>query len=66
MSKTDNKTSVERLFGKYVFQNIYGMLGISAYILTDTFFISLAEGANGLTASDKLFAFLGADAGIDG
>lgn len=50
MSKTANKPSVERLFGKYVFQNICGMLGISAYILADTFFISLAEGANGLTA----------------
>ena len=50
MSKTANKPSVERLFGKYVFQNICGMLGISAYILADTFFISLAEGSNGLTA----------------
>lgn len=50
MSKTANKPSVERLFSKYVFQNICGMLGISAYILADTFFISLAEGSNGLTA----------------
>lgn len=50
MSKTANKSSVKHLFSKYVFQNICGMLGISAYILADTFFISLAEGSNGLTA----------------
>lgn len=49
MTKSTN-TSVNKLFGKYVFQNICGMIGISAYILADTFFISKAEGANGLTA----------------
>lgn len=37
-------------FIKYVSQNIMGMLGISLYILADTFFISVAEGANGITA----------------
>ncbi len=42
--------TVTKLFKKYVFQNILGMLGISLYILADTFFISQAEGANGLTA----------------
>ena len=45
-----NKNTVERMFGKYVFQNILGMLGISVYILADTFFISMAEGAGGITA----------------
>lgn len=35
---------------KYVSQNILGMLGISLYILADTFFISWAEGADGITA----------------
>lgn len=42
--------SVERKFIKYVSQNIVGMIGISAYILADTFFISQAEGARGITA----------------
>lgn len=52
MNSADNrkKNTVERMFGKYVFQNILGMLGISAYILADTFFISMAEGAGGITA----------------
>lgn len=50
MSTTNKKTNTTSLFGKYVFQNILGMLGISAYVLADTFFISQAEGADGLTA----------------
>lgn len=45
-----NGASLGRTFFSYVFPNIMGMLGISAYILADTFFISVAEGANGLTA----------------
>lgn len=39
-----------KLFAKYVSQNVLGMIGISVYILADTFFISLAQGANGITA----------------
>ncbi|MDD3253739.1 MAG: MATE family efflux transporter [Lachnospiraceae bacterium] len=42
--------SINKLFVKYVSQNVFGMVGISFYILADTFFISLAEGANGITA----------------
>lgn len=42
--------SVSKQFFKYVSQNILGMIGISAYILADTVFISKAEGANGITA----------------
>lgn len=42
--------SVNRQFARYVSQNILGMLGISAYVLADTFFISVAEGAGGITA----------------
>ncbi len=38
-----------REFCKYVFQNILGMIGVSLYILADTFFISRAAGANGMT-----------------
>lgn len=37
-------------FVKYVSQNMLGMLGISFYILADTFFISKAVGADGITA----------------
>lgn len=35
---------------KYISLNILGMVGLSCYILADTFFISKAQGANGLTA----------------
>ncbi len=50
MNTANKKSNETSLFVKYVFQNILGMLGISAYVLADTFFISQAEGANGLTA----------------
>ena len=37
-------------FFQYVILNICGMIGLSCYILADTFFISNGLGANGLTA----------------
>ena len=37
-------------FAKYVSLNILGMLGISCYILADTFFVAKALGATGLAA----------------
>lgn len=37
-------------FVKYVSQNMLGMVGISVYILADTYFISVAVGADGITA----------------
>ncbi len=37
-------------FFKYVSLNILGMIGLSCYILADTFFIANGLGANGLTA----------------
>lgn len=37
-------------FSQYVILNICSMIGLSCYILTDTFFISNGLGANGLTA----------------
>lgn len=49
-TKQKNADAVGRSFIKYVSQNILGMLGISAYVLADTFFISRAEGAGGITA----------------
>ena len=42
--------NVQKQFVKYVSQNILGMMGVSFYILADTFFISVAEGADGITA----------------
>lgn len=39
-----------RTFFRYVSLNILGMLGLSCYILVDTLFVSLAEGAGGLAA----------------
>ena len=39
-----------KTFFKYVSQNILGMIGISAYVLADTFFISKSEGADGIAA----------------
>lgn len=42
--------TIQKKFVKYVSQNVLGMIGISLYILADTFFISIAEGANGITA----------------
>ena len=35
-------------FLRYVFQNVAAMIGVSVYILADTFFISLYGGANGI------------------
>lgn len=36
-------------FFRYVFQNIAGMIGVSMYILADTFFIARYAGADGIT-----------------
>lgn len=44
-----NKTDLKR-FSKYVSLSILGMLGLSCYILADTFFVSQALGPQGLTA----------------
>lgn len=41
--------NITKNFAKYVSQNILGSLGVSCYILVDTFFISQASGANGIT-----------------
>ena len=44
------KSNCFREFTKYAFLNVMGMLGLSCYILADTFFVSKGLGANGLTA----------------
>lgn len=38
------------IFLRYITQNIIGMIGLSCYILVDTWFVSLALGTNGLAA----------------
>ncbi|MCR5527362.1 MAG: MATE family efflux transporter [Lachnospiraceae bacterium] len=43
------KSLLAQFFG-YVVPNIFGMLGMSAYVLADTYFISKAQGAAGITA----------------
>jgi len=44
------RTNCFRDFAKYVSLNVLGMIGLSCYILADTFFVSKGLGANGLTA----------------
>ncbi|MFV0497005.1 MAG: MATE family efflux transporter [Candidatus Fimivivens sp.] len=45
-----NNTNCFKDFIKYSSLNVLGMVGISCYILADTFFVSKGLGANGLTA----------------
>ena len=48
-------------FAKYVMLNVLGMLGLSCYILADTFFISKGLGTLGLTALNlalPVFSFI--------
>ena len=35
---------------RYLVSNLIAMTGLSCYLLADTFFISVAQGANGITA----------------
>lgn len=42
--------SAGKEFAKYTSLNVLGMVGLSCYILADTFFISKGLGANGLAA----------------
>lgn len=46
----DEKINIRAKFAKYVSLNICGMVGMSLYILADTFFIAQAVGADGITA----------------
>lgn len=46
-------------FLKYVMQSVAGMLGISIYILADTFFISRHSGADGLTVLNLVLPIYG-------
>ena len=42
--------SYMRDFSHYTFLSVLGTLGVSCYILADTFFVSMGLGADGLTA----------------
>lgn len=44
------KENTFREFGRYVSQSVLSQLGVSCYILADTYFISKGVGADGLTA----------------
>lgn len=44
------ESSITKKFLHYVSLNILGMLGISFYILADTFFVSRSLGATGLAS----------------
>ncbi len=43
-------TACFREFAKYSSLNVLGMIGLSCYILADTFFVAKSLGANGLAA----------------
>ena len=47
------------IFFKYVLQDVAGMIGVSVYILADTFFISLYSGADGLTMLNLVIPIYG-------
>ena len=49
--------TLRKEFFQYVILNICGMIGLSCYILADTFFISNGLGANGLTALNLAIPF---------
>ena len=50
---------MKQQFYKYVFQNVAGMIGISIYILADTFFISVSAGADGITVLNLVLPLYG-------
>ena len=44
------KNSHLRDFARYASLNVLGMIGVSCYILADTFFVAKGMGADGVTA----------------
>ena len=45
-----NRNSHLRDFARYASLNVLGMIGVSCYILADTFFVAKGMGADGVTA----------------
>ena len=55
------RTNMKGTFAKYVSLNIIGMMGLSCYILADTFFVAQGIGVNGLSALNlaiPIYSFL--------
>lgn len=50
---------LERKLKKYIAANVLAMAGTSCYVLADTLFISIAEGANGITALNLILPVYG-------
>lgn len=50
MEVRKGQESLLKTFLKYIFLNIIGMIGLSCYILADTYFVAKGFGADGLTA----------------
>ena len=50
---------IRKQFFKYVLQSAAGMIGISIYILADTFFIAEYSGADGLTLLNLVLPIYG-------
>ena len=55
----EQRISIRHKFAAYVSKDIFGMIGISAYVLADTFFIALAEGADGIAALNLVLPVYG-------
>lgn len=51
------RIAIRREFFRYTSQNMLGMMGLSCYILADTYFISQGLGADGLTALNLAIPF---------
>ncbi len=50
---------IEKKLRKYILPNVLAMVGMSWYILADTFFISVAAGADGITALNLVLPIFG-------
>ena len=50
---------MERQLKRYIVPNILAMIGISCYLFADTFFISVAAGADGITALNLVIPVYG-------
>ena len=50
---------MEKQLRRYLLPNILAMIGTSCYILADTFFVSLSQGPNGITALNLVLPLYG-------
>ena len=54
-----DEQNLNRTFARYMSLNILGMLGMSGYILADTFFVSSRLGSDGLAALNLAISVFG-------